>query len=290
MAEIKALILSLDDDIAVLSRWLSQQGIQHWVTEESGRQVVYVKDDQDADSVKQYYQRFKQGDLAAAQTAPPAYSSSRLPWRQIIFRVPVTLLTIILSVLGALVFFADNNGQLLHWFTFQNFIYGTNGVYFQSVNSSLQNGQYWRLITPTFLHFGLLHIAFNATWMWYFGHRIELLQGRKQLLLLVVATALAANIAQYIMVPNSIFGGLSGVDAGLVGYVWVWSLLNKGQDFAVPGSLIYMMLAYLVIAATGVISLFGGSDIANAAHFGGLFSGMIVALMSRVLAVGYRSP
>ena len=69
MAGIRALSLSLDDDIGALSRWLGQQGLRHWITEESGCQVVYVGDAADVDIVKDYYQTFKQGDLAQATTA-----------------------------------------------------------------------------------------------------------------------------------------------------------------------------------------------------------------------------
>ncbi|ROS01310.1 GlpG protein [Sinobacterium caligoides] len=287
MAEIRALTLSLEEDIGALSRLLHSRGLAHWITEEAGRQVVYVQDQQHVEVVEQYYQAFQRGELTEAAARQPAAPRRQLNWRVMFTAVPVTLVTIILSILGALLVYLDPGQSHLHWLTFQDFFYDGRRLFFQPVTDSWLSGEYWRLLTPTFLHFGILHITFNVVWMWFFGHRIELLQGRSQLLILVMATALGANIAQYLMAPDTIFGGLSGVDAGLVGYVWVWSLLRKGEDFTVPSSLIYMMVAYLVIAATGVVTLFSGTSVANAAHFGGLFSGMAVALLSAMLRVRY---
>lgn len=283
----RALSISIDENIGELSRTLWAMKIDHQISEEAGQQVLYVFDAAAVEQVQALYQQFQQGLLKPLQPAAKQ-PRRRIHWQVVLTVVPVTLMTILLSIAGTVIVSLDPSQGWMHWFTFQDYFYQGRQLYFMPAQDSWQTLEFWRLLTPTFLHFGLLHIVFNVVWMWFFGHRIELIQGRYQLLAVVLITALAANVAQFIMSPNTIFGGLSGVDSGLVGYVWVWSLLRKGEDFAVPKSLIYMMLVYLVVAASGIVTFFSGTSVANAAHFGGLFAGMAVAAISVVIGRRYR--
>jgi GlpG protein len=282
-----ALSISVDENIGDLSRTLWSMKIEHRISEVAGKQVVYVVDRACVEQVQALYLQFQQG-LLQPQQAPARQPRRRINWQGLLTVVPVTLMTILLSLVGTAIVSLDPSQGWMHWFTFQDYFYQGRQLYFMPAQDSWQTLEFWRLLTPTFLHFGLLHIVFNIVWMWFFGHRIELIQGRYQLLTVVLITALAANIAQFIMSPGTIFGGLSGVDSGLVGYVWVWSLLRRGEDFAVPQSLIYMMLVYLVVAASGIVTFFSGTSVANAAHFGGLFAGMFVAAISVFIGRRYR--
>ena len=63
--------------------------------------------------------------------------------------------------------------------------------------SGLDQGQYLSLVTPIFLHFGLMHLAFNCIWLAMLGSKIEQQQGSIHLFLLVVACGAASNIVQY---------------------------------------------------------------------------------------------
>ena len=77
-------------------------------------------------------------------------------------------------------------------------------------------GQYWRLVTPVFLHFGWLHIAFNCLWLWELGGRVERVMGHVNMLLLFLAIAVVSNVCQFVFGGAGLFGGMSGVVYGLM--------------------------------------------------------------------------
>ena len=106
--------------------------------------------------------------------------------------VPVTTALIAASFAGfALVYYLGSPG-LVSWFTFLPFYLGASELQFGEMGL-----QYWRLVTPAFLHFGWLHIVFNSLWLWDLGSRLELLLGRVNLLLLVLVIAMVSNLSQY---------------------------------------------------------------------------------------------
>lgn len=130
--------------------------------------------------------------------------------------------------------------------------------------------QPWRLLTPMFLHFSLLHILFNLLWWSDLGRLIERLQSGTQLVLVTVITSAASNLAQfYYSGPQ--FGGLSGVVYGLLGYLWIYGKLNPGAGFALRKEIVIFMLAWMVICFVGLSGV-----VANAAHLAGLVSGCVL--------------
>ncbi len=137
--------------------------------------------------------------------------------------------------------------------------------------------QWWRLVTPILLHFGVLHIGFNMSWMWTLGRQIEFLRGSWRYGLLVLLIAVTSNIAQlYWAGPG--FGGMSGVVFGLVGYAWIKGRTAPQHGISMPyDQLVYSML-FLFLCMTGV---FGA--IANAAHFAGFVTGICCGLRGLAL-------
>ncbi|WP_111641903.1 rhomboid family intramembrane serine protease [Marinimicrobium alkaliphilum] len=192
-------------------------------------------------------------------------------------RTPVTLVLIALSLLGTLLTATNAGFQFLPWFTFQNFAWSPMGQpIFEPVAEGIGQGQVWRLLTPAFIHFGLLHIAFNALWLWELGRRIELLNGRVVYILFVITWAIGSNLVQYFWQGESLFGGMSGVVYALVGYIWMRHRMNPHPLLAVPPGIIGFMMVWLVLGLTGVIDMFMGSGgVANGAHVGGLLVGML---------------
>jgi GlpG protein len=129
----------------------------------------------------------------------------------------------------------------------------------------IREGQVWRLFTPIFLHFGVLHLLFNMFWLRDLGSVIELKKGALWLAFMVLTIAAGSNLAEYAWSQWPQFGGMSGVVYGLFGYIWIKGRLQPHEQFFMPQQTVIIMLAWLVICMTGSLG-----PIANAAHVAGL--------------------
>lgn len=189
-------------------------------------------------------------------------------------RMPIVALLLLLSILGtALVEWAF---PLIHWFTFQDIELIGNTVHFHTAEDAMDKGQYWRLITPIFLHFGIFHLAFNGVWLWELGRRIEPLAGSVHMGVVALLMAVASNLGQYLWSGPSLFGGMSGVVYGLLGYIWIRHKINPQPILAIPRGLLAFMLFWLLLGMSGFINLFMSGSIANTAHAVGLVTGMVL--------------
>ena len=178
------------------------------------------------------------------------------------------------GVIGAALVALDRHSLVFaEPFLFQPLFHG----YPEPASSGLERGEYWRLLTPMFLHFGIVHIVFNNVLIWLIGHRIEIAKGSVHLLWVLLLTGLVANVVQFFLTPNTIFGGLSGAAYGLVGYIMVYQRLNDHPILHFPTSMLVVLITSLMLGVFGVFDLFmASSGIANGAHVGGLITGMIL--------------
>ncbi len=139
-------------------------------------------------------------------------------------------------------------------------------------------GELWRLITPIFIHLGLLHILFNMMWLWDLGRGIEYRFGMQTLGLLVITLGVASNLAQFYYAGPA-FGGMSGVVYGLLGYVWMQSRFNPSSGLFLQKAVVVMMLVWYGLCWTGLVG-----PIANMAHTAGLAVGVIWGLIAAKMA------
>lgn len=194
---------------------------------------------------------------------------SRWLWR----RFPVTLGVIALCLLVAALSMGGENFALIHWLTFVDFTVQGSWLTFSPLTHSLDAGQWWRLWTPIFVHFGLLHLSMNGLWFWELGRRIEMRHGSMGLLALTSLAALFTNTAQHLVDGPAIFGGLSGVLYALLGHCWLFQRLAPCAAFALPRGVVSMMLVWLLVCLAGLPSLLGLGEIANTAHVSGFLIG-----------------
>ena len=143
------------------------------------------------------------------------------------------------------------------------------------------SGEWWRLVTYMFLHGGIMHIAFNMWCLWDLGRLCESLYGRWTFLAIYLVTGIAAGLASVGWNPGVLSVGASGAIFGLAGALIASFYLG---EFSLPRVAISGTLRSLVIFAVfnlGFGRLFNGID--NAAHVGGLVSGLILgALIARL--------
>ena len=148
-------------------------------------------------------------------------------------------------------------------------------------NTFLSSQEWWRLITPTFLHFSLTHLIFNCLWIYILGSKIELIDGRGVFLTLFLISSLSSNLGQYFLTGNYLFGGLSGVVYGLLGYCFILDLENRGQRYDLPNALYIFMFIWLLIGFTGLLKIFGFGNVANIAHLVGMIAGFKLGLIAK---------
>ena len=137
------------------------------------------------------------------------------------------------------------------------------------------SGELWRLVTPIFLHFNILHILFNCWIITVEGTMIELRRGTLRLSLLVLVSAVVSNLGQYFYMERvnveglHLFGGLSGVGYALFGYLWMKGQYEPESGLTLHPYTIFAMLSWLALCMTGSLG-----PVANAAHLVGLFVGV----------------
>ncbi|MEZ6050948.1 MAG: rhomboid family intramembrane serine protease [Planctomycetaceae bacterium] len=225
--------------------------------------------------------RIRHAKVQAAIAARKSQINLTRQWnRPLIAQIPVTFTIVVLSVIITL---GTQFGTKYDAFGGQitmvpNMTRKGDGVEYPINYRQLpgvREGQVWRLITPAFVHFDPLHLVLDMYWLVLFGGMIERVRGRRTIIVLFLLTAIVGNLAQ-LYLKGPAFGGMSGVDAGLFGYLWITGQMDPESGLALPQHLVFIMLAFLVLAAT--TSMMG--PIANGAHFGGLFAGMAMAAVS----------
>jgi len=135
-----------------------------------------------------------------------------------------------------------------------------------------KRGQVWRIITPIFIHWTILHLIFNMFWLRDLGGMIEVQRGTRVLLPLVLAVAILSNIAQYYHHGPSAFGGMSGVNYGLFGYIWVKGRYQPYLGLGISQQSTMILMAWLFLCMTGWMG-----PVANTAHVVGLIVGAATA-------------
>ena len=159
--------------------------------------------------------------------------------------------------------------------------------YPEGISLTAIGNEWWRLLTPAFLHFSVLHIAFNLLWWWELGGIIERMQSGWRLLALTLVIALVSNAVQFLSYgPN--FGGLSAVVYGLLGYLWIYPYADPSAPFRLRNVIIIFMVGWLALGYTGVFDTLAGGTISNNGHLSGLLTG--AALGGLLGLVNYRRP
>ena len=278
MSSVAVLRLPLSVDLGGFVKLLQRMQVPHRVSFDAGEQVLCVPENISAD-VQVLYQRFPAGDPDQQLDIPEQAPVKRPSFVQQVRFSPVTALVLLASMIVGAVTLLGENLQTMSWLTFLPFHVMGDYIQFTPFAETMASGQWWRLVTPMLIHFGILHLAMNGMWYWELGRRIEVRQGSINLLGLTLLFSLVSNYAQYAYGGPSLFGGLSGVLYGLLGHCWIFQLLSPNPAYRLPRGVLAMMLIWLVLCMSGLISMIGFGEIANAAHLSGLVIGCLTGLL-----------
>jgi len=280
---IKAIETDVGPALADFSAHLWTLRVPHRIFDTGdGRQVLVVGTEAHAQLAREHFRRWVDGSLPSSVPGNESAVSEVQMW-QSLRSSPVTFVTLLLSLLGTLVVYSDQSLSVLHWLTFTDVNRIAGRIVVGDALASYARGEYWRLVTPVFLHFGLLHCVFNMLWTWELGRRLEAARGSVSFLALLLLAGGGGNIAQFLADRGAIFGGMSGVIYGLLGYLWAWSRLTGDPRTSLPRGLLGFMLGWLLICMSGLVEALGFGAIANAAHAVGLLVGLALGAGAALL-------
>ena len=144
---------------------------------------------------------------------------------------------------------------------------------------SVKQGEFWRLFTPMFIHFGLLHIIFNMMWLNGLGGQFEDKLGTVRFGVFVLTAAVVSTVTQQIMPEDmqgtsalTLAGGMSGVNFALGGFIWMKSVYQPETGFYLSPVAMFTLILVLII---GIFD--GGESVsmANWAHGAGFVFGLV---------------
>ncbi len=138
-------------------------------------------------------------------------------------------------------------------------------------NFAILQGQYWRLITPMFLHGGWIHLGFNSYFLYVIGPQVERPFGHLRFAAIYILSGMAGVIASFAFSPFPSIGA-SGALFGLIGALV--PLLYRNRNI-LANTIRGLRSILLVIAVNLIIGLSPGID--NWAHLGGLLTGLAVS-------------
>jgi membrane associated rhomboid family serine protease len=138
-------------------------------------------------------------------------------------------------------------------------------------------GDWWRLLTSAFLHYGPLHLGLNMYFLYLIGTPVEQYLGRARFLLLYLVSGLAGAAGALVFSPTSATVGASGAIFGILGGALV---LERQRNYVLGGSAMGLIVINLVFS-------FVLPNISIGGHIGGLIGGALCMLALSRLGRGH---
>lgn len=202
--------------------------------------------------------------------------------------VTLTLIAINVGVFAAMLLFGAG---LWHSSNGVQFAWGAN------FGPATKDGEWWRLGSALFLHFGVFHLAMNMLSLWDGGRLVERMYGPARFVLIYFVSGLAGNLLSLISQGDrAVSGGASGAIFGVYGALL--SFLWQQRDTLERREFTRLFWGACVFAAITIFLGFQIAGIDNGAHIGGFVAGLLAgAALARPLSADdkpllgrYRTP
>jgi rhomboid protease GluP len=188
-------------------------------------------------------------------TPPPLFSAS-LPVAKPFLTYVFLGLIVVIFILTELTGGSESSTNMLRW--------GANAA------QRVTNGEYWRLFTANFLHFGLLHIMSNAYSLYVLGTQVEALFGPRRFVVLYLLSGVSGALLSYVL-THGFSAGASTSLFGLFGALLVF--YYRQREVLGGASRAQLQHLGILLAFNVFLGLTPGSNIDNAGHLGGLIGG-----------------
>jgi membrane associated rhomboid family serine protease len=130
-------------------------------------------------------------------------------------------------------------------------------------------GDWWRLVTTAFLHYGPIHLGFNMLFLYWVGTPVEQYLGRTRFLIVYFVSGLAGSAGALVFAPGAVTVGASSAIFGILGAALV---LERQGSYVLGGSAMGLIVINLVLS-------FVLSNISIGGHVGGLVGGAACMLV-----------
>ncbi len=144
------------------------------------------------------------------------------------------------------------------------------------VPSFLEKGEYYRILYPIFMHFSVAHLFNNMLLLFFMGDVLEREFGKLKFLLFYLMTGICGNLLSVLIESISgdyaVSAGASGAVFGVLGGLLYLILKNRGKLYYMTWRRMIFFIGYSLFAG------YTSGGINNAAHFGGLLSGFLLAI------------
>ena len=151
------------------------------------------------------------------------------------------------------------------------------------VNTLIQAGEVWRLLTSTFIHIGIIHLAFNLYALRSLGPLTEESYGHRKFFIIYLFSGLGGSIASFIF-TSALSAGASGAIFGLLGALLYYSI--KRPQLWKSGLGMNLIIVILINFGFGLSQ----PGIDNFAHLGGLLTGTITSVLLTKLLISSSRP
>jgi membrane associated rhomboid family serine protease len=142
------------------------------------------------------------------------------------------------------------------------------------------HGEWWRLLTAAFLHYGPLHLLLNMYSLYWVGTLLEQVIGSWRFLLLYLAAGIAGSAGALLLTPNAITVGASGAIFGVLGALYV--LERQGRIHSggqIMGLIVLNLVITFAFSGFAIGSHVTGLTISLGGHLGGLIGGFVLMML-----------
>jgi GlpG protein len=303
------------EQAGILVDYLLTQNIPAEARLEDGQEVIWVRDEDDLERAREIWAEFrtdphnskyvasrkpakvirKKNEEAEKKYASLYQDASDFWGRPAPARVPLTCGIIIVSIVLTAWSQFGQDPEVFYRFTFADpprRVVIQNNVDPEEMLASLvpgrtallRQGEYWRLITPIFVHLGVIHLLFGMYSLYTLAALVEFRRGPWWLLLFVLVTGVLTNCVQYLLptafeldsrmrlaAGSPYFGGMSGVSYALFGYLVAKTVYAPEPGLRIPRDTIWILITWFFLCMTGYFGPVG-----NTAHAVGLASGLMI--------------
>ena len=141
------------------------------------------------------------------------------------------------------------------------------GVYFNA-----NPNQWFRLITPMFIHIGFGHLVSNMIILYFVGPQFEQMIGSFKFITIYLLSGIVGNIACLLINPETIAAGASTAIFGMFGALLYYGLISHDKDLRTFGQF------HMALIIMNIIYTFINPSVSVPGHIGGLVAGFLVAL------------